>query len=234
MAILTASFKNFIIISCLITIHELGHFSMAKLLNVEVDKIYLYPLGGISKFFLPINATFIKEFLILITGPIFQCFAQGILLLLFPESERLIIMYHYGILIFNLLPIYPLDGGKLVQLLLATLFPYKKSLELSIIISYVMIVIYFLVNLKTIKINSLIITLFLVHKVSKEQKKIKLLHERFILERYLHNYSFKKSRIVPNTNYFYKNTHHLIKEQEHYYLEKEYLEKKYKKFPKNC
>ena len=33
-------------------IHELGHFLSAKLLKVEVNKIYLYPLGGISKFFL--------------------------------------------------------------------------------------------------------------------------------------------------------------------------------------
>ena len=57
---------------------------MALLLKVEVKKIYLYPLGGISKFFLPLNASYKKEFLILIAGPIFQQIAKILLIIILP------------------------------------------------------------------------------------------------------------------------------------------------------
>ena len=226
---LSASFIPFFIISFLIIVHELGHFITAKILKVEVDKIYIYPLGGISKFFLPLNASFLKELLILIAGPLSQVLAALILKISMPEYNKLIISYHMGILIFNLLPIYPLDGGKLIHLLFSTTIPFEKSLRLSIIISYLTISIYFLINISSLNISVIIITIFLIYKVIQEQKQIKYIYEKFILERYLNNYNFKKSKLINNYKNFYKNKRHLIKENNEYYLEYEYLEKKYKK-----
>ena len=54
-------------------------------------------------------------------------------------------------------------------------------------------------------------------------------YEKFLLERYLNHYVFKKSKLVLNTNRFYRGYRHLVKVGDNYYLEKEYLEKKYKK-----
>ena len=213
----------------LIIIHELGHFLVAILLKVEVKKIYLYPLGGISKFFLPLNASYKKEFLILISGPIFQQIAKMILIIIFPQEQNLINLYHYGILIFNLLPIYPLDGGKLMHMFLSKIAPYKVSLYISISISYAIILIIFLLNMNNLKLNLLVMIIFLVIKVYSEQNKINYIYEKFILERYLNNYCFKKTKLIGNNNSFYKNKTHIIKENHKYYLEKEYLEKKYKK-----
>ena len=62
----------FILLVLFIIIHELGHFLCAIFLKVEVDKIYIYPFGGISKFHLSFNEAIWKEFLILCMGPIFQ------------------------------------------------------------------------------------------------------------------------------------------------------------------
>lgn len=205
---------------------------MAKMLLVKVDKIYLYPLGGISKFFLPLNSSFIKEFLILIAGPLAQEFAKIILIIIFPSFKEMVISYHYGILLFNLLPVYPLDGGKLIQLIFSTIIPFEKSIKLSIIISYLTIFVYFILNITNMKINYIIISIFLIYKVVSEQKQIKYIYEKFILERYLNNYNFKNSKIITNYKNFYKNKRHLIKEDHIYYIEKEYLEKKYKKSKK--
>lgn len=202
---------------------------MASLLKVEVDKIYLYPLGGISKFYLPINAPIAKELLILISGPIFQEFTKILLIMLLPQYKDLINIYHYGILVFNLLPIYPLDGGKLINLLLSAFIPFKKSLYISMIISYIIIFIYLIINIPTLKMNNIIIIIFLLYKVIGEQQQIKYIYEKFILERYLNNYNFKHSKLINNYSGFYKNNRHIIKENNNYYLEKDYLLKKYKK-----
>ena len=110
-----ASFRLIFYIFFLIIIHELGHFIIAKLFSIELDKIYIYPLGGIAKFYIPYNYSRIKELIILINGPIFQEIAKHVLVSLFPQHINMISTYHYGILIFNLLPIYPLDGGKIVN-----------------------------------------------------------------------------------------------------------------------
>lgn len=202
---------------------------MAKLLKVEVDKIYLYPLGGISKFFLPLNASYFKELLILISGPIAQVLANLFLQLLLPKYHQLISLYHYGILIFNLLPIYPLDGGKLLQLFLSSILPYKQSLKISILISYITIIILTIINISNLKLNIIVMLLFLLVKVYSEQNKINYIYEKFILERYLNNYNFKNSKLINSSKDFYKNNRHIIKEKDYYYLEKDYLIKKYQK-----
>ena len=87
--------------------------------------------------------------------------ANILLLIIIPKYQETIITYHYGILAFNLLPIYPLDGGKLLNIMLNNFMPYKISFKTSIIISYLFIVIYLFLSYP-LKLNSLIITIFLI------------------------------------------------------------------------
>ena len=218
----------FIIISVLIIIHELGHFLTALLFKIEVDKIYIYPFGGISKFNLSLNTSIKKELLILLMGPLFQELAKYLLILIFREYESMIITYHYSILFFNLLPIYPLDGGKLVNLLICYFCPLKKSLYLSIYLSYLMILLVFLINIKNVNLNIIIMSIFLITKVSKENNQINFIYQKFLLERYLNHYNFKDTKIIKNKNNFYRNKKHLLKIKDKYYYEDEFLAKNYK------
>jgi len=205
---------------------------MAKLCKINIDYIYLYPLGGISKFQMPLNISSQKEFLILIFGPLFQIVGSKILIFLFPYDYELIMAYHQGILIFNLLPIYPLDGGKLVNLFLNEITPYKQSLKIVTILSYGIILL-IIVKSKKININLIVMVLMLLFLINKERKKINEKYNKFLLERYLNNYSFAKSKVINNKDKFYRNTRHIIYENNHYYLEKEYLIKKFQEFNKN-
>lgn len=227
-SILTASFKIFFIISFLIIIHEIGHVLMAYLFGLEIEKIYIYPLGGISKFNMPINISIKKELLILINGPIFQIIAYLILVQIFKYDKDLIKVYHYNILLFNLLPIYPLDGGKILSLLVEKIFPYRTSLKITTIISYIILLIGIYV-IKVRKINIIITFIFLFIIITKEKCKIEYYYNKFILERYLNNYKFTNTKIITNINNMYRDYKHLIKENSKYYEEKEYLLKKYKK-----
>lgn len=224
-----ASFRLVLYIFVLIIIHELGHFLTAKLFNIELDKIYIYPLGGIAKFYIPYNYSRLKELIILINGPLSQELAKNLLIYFFPQHINIITTYHYGILVFNLLPIYPLDGGKLLNILLTYIEPYKKSLKTTITISYIIVLLIFIINLNNIKLNIIIMTLLLIYKIYIENKNIDIKYESFLLERYLNNYKFSKSKIINNYDDFYKNRRHLIKNRGKYTLECDYLKKKYQK-----
>ena len=225
LSILTASFREVFIISFLIIIHELGHTIIAYILGIKINEIYIYPLGGISKFNMDLNISIKKELLILINGPIFQHIAYLLLLVLIPTKKDLINTYHYSILMFNLLPIYPLDGGKLVKLFLNKIISYKSSLKLIIYLSYLVTILLLLISKKSI--NTYIMISFLLILITKEKNKIDYIYNKYLLERYLNNYSFKKNKIIYNINNLYRDKYHLIYINNKYILEKDYLNEIY-------
>ena len=227
-AILSASFVPFFIISFLIIIHELGHFLIAKFLKIDVVKIYLYPLGGIAKFNMKQNVSLVKELLILIMGPLFQIMAYLFLRTFLSHYQEMITIYHYGILLFNLLPIFPLDGGKLVNIFLTSLFSFKISYYLSIIISYLLVVVIFFLNINNLNLNFLLVVCFLLFKITSEYKKINYYYQKFLLERYLNDYNFKKTKLINNGLNFYRNKKHLLKIEDKYMWEDDFLQKLFK------
>lgn len=177
---------------------------------------------------MPLNTSIIKEIIILIMGPVFQVLAYFILLKIMPDQIESIKLYHYSILIFNLLPVYPLDGGKLVNLFFSLKFSFKNSFYLEIFISYLMVFLLIIVNRENININLVIIVIFLLYKITKEYKQIELFYNKFLLERYINKYNFKHSIIINNINKFHRNKRHLLKTSNKYYLEEEILKKIYK------
>lgn len=219
-----------IILFLLIFVHELGHFITAMIFQVEVDKIYIYPFGGISKFRMSLNESLRKEFIILIMGPLVQCVFSFLLLKLdfFNSYQKLIMVYNYTILTFNLLPIYPLDGGKLLNILLSFRVSFQKSLNVTFLISYLTIfflAIYFLIHY--FSINVVIMVSFLWYKLKKEESNKNYLFDKFLLERYLNHYQFKKRKKVEDINDFMRGKNHLVKRGTRYYTEKEVLYKKF-------
>lgn len=198
----------------------------AKILGINVKYIYIYPLGGISKFNMLLNDYIWKELLILLAGPLTQNIAYIILINIFYRDREVILIYHLSILIFNLLPIYPLDGGRIVNLLFNIFIPYKKSLQLIVKISYITTLIIFIIQ-KNITINIIIMLLFLLIIIHKEEGKINFIYNKFLLERVMNNYNFKRRKMINNITNFYRNRTHLIKENGKVCEEKEYLIKKY-------
>lgn len=175
-----------------------------------------------------LNITLTKELFILVMGPLFQCLAYIILNSILISYKELIHNFHIGILIFNLLPIYPLDGGKLINIFLNIIFPYKKSMIISTIISIFVVLFLIIININDIRLNIIIIVVFLIYMIIKEYKNIEYLYNKFLLERYLYNYKYKFIKIINNKNKFFRDRRHIINENNKYYLENEYLEKKFK------
>lgn len=163
-------------------------------------------------------------------GPLTQLVFALILIKLpfFNHYKNLIKVYNYTILGFNLLPIYPLDGGKLLNLFLCILKSFKKSLIITLMISYITIfIIGLLLVFKDFSLNVIIVVSFLIYKVNLEWSNKDYLNDKFLLERYLYNYKFNKKKLVSNIDEFMRNKTHLVKEKNRYYTEKEVLFKKF-------
>ena len=127
------------------------------------------------------------------------------------------------LLIFNLLPIIPLDGGRILNILLTLITPYKKSLSLIIKVSYIVYILLLFFIIKLSSIFFVLVTIFLIFKINEEKKNINLYFNKFLLERYLYNFKYKKSCIVKALEDMYKYKNNIIKLDKRIYNEREYI-----------
>ncbi len=224
-------FVTFFFASLLLFVHELGHFLTAGVLGCSLNKIYFYPFGGVSKFQMDCNIPIYKEFLILSMGPIFQMLFY-LLLTVFPFTTlhlELLKQIHFGILFFNLLPIYPLDGGRLCFLLFSKFFSFYRSFQVVFFLSFLFILFFFYLFLVTKSLHFLFYFVLLLLLLWKENQKFPFYFEKFLLERFLGKYSFQKIKIIASIKAFQRNRKHLVYQAGRYLEEDAFLKQKFTK-----
>ncbi len=222
---LTGRFINIILFMYLIFIHEFGHSLMIVLKKYELLRIELYPYGGCSKYNSLINISLKDEFLILIFGPLFQIIGFFILSF-FLDYRYLSILRFYNsvILIFNMLPIYPLDGGKLLHIFISYFLSFKLSFRYLFYISFVSFFIVFYVYLRFIRnILFLIVLILLYIKFISEIFKFSLYYNKFLVERYLYDFSYLPRKRVHCLDNFKRNRYHVVCINNKNIDEREYL-----------
>ncbi|MFA5527338.1 MAG: site-2 protease family protein [Peptostreptococcales bacterium] len=118
--------------------HEMMHYLVAKGCHYKISKVKLKIWGGA----LEMDDYLIKpshEMLILIVGPLFNLIMALIVIILqikwsHPILEE-ILFINLSLGIFNLIPIAPLDGGKIIRLYLSYFIGYGKAIKISLFIS---------------------------------------------------------------------------------------------------
>ena len=227
---LAGAYKQVIITAIIIIFHELGHLFWLLKFNVSITSIKIFPFGGIIKTNKLLNFDPKKELLISSAGIINQLLLFIIFFALF--KKNIINNYSYemfkslnlGIIIFNIMPIYPLDGYNFFKNILYVFFPYLKVNQIFLYISILSLILFTMYSF-TSKINSLFVITFLFVKLINLIKSKKYLENKFLLERNIYDLPYNKIKYDDD---FQKNKLQLsVLHYFNYISEKEYLNKLY-------
>jgi stage IV sporulation protein FB len=113
--------------------HELAHVIAARRMGISVSEVELLPFGGVARMGYDLVLEPEKEILVALAGPLsnFVLFALGLALKNYGIWEEQLGPYflqtNLTIALFNLLPVLPLDGGRVYRAVLAGSIGYKKA-----------------------------------------------------------------------------------------------------------
>ncbi|HEX8826867.1 MAG TPA: site-2 protease family protein [Xanthobacteraceae bacterium] len=128
-----------------VLLHEFGHIFTARAFGVATPDVILLPIGGVARLErIPEKPS--EEFLIAIAGPLVNV---AIALFLFLSGAHLqlnrlanldisgggligqLAAVNLFLALFNLIPAFPMDGGRVLRALLATRLGYVRATELA-------------------------------------------------------------------------------------------------------
>jgi Zn-dependent protease len=124
-----------------VVLHELGHCFVAMRYGITVPRILLMPIGGMAEFDgIPREPR--RELLITLAGPAVNFVLAGALWLLLPaklapaddaalpslaEAAHFLMQWNLAMGLFNFLPAFPMDGGRILRALLALRMNYLRA-----------------------------------------------------------------------------------------------------------
>lgn len=135
------------VFACIVA-HEFGHVLVARVFGIATPDMTLYPFGGIARLN-SIPQEPLQEFLIAIAGPAVNFVIAGGLLLvagarLTPEA---LLQDHADLVsrlasanlvlaLFNLLPAFPMDGGRVLRAALSARFGFERATRLAAVVGH--------------------------------------------------------------------------------------------------
>lgn len=158
-----------------VVLHELGHSLVAQSAGVKVRSITLMMLGGVSAIEqIPERPHF--EFKLAMVGPLVSLVLGGILLWLrsvTASPDLQFLSYWLGTAnitlgIFNLLPAFPLDGGRALRSLLASRMGMVRGTQLAVRLSKVFAVLLGLLGFISINLLLMLIAFFIYATAQRE------------------------------------------------------------------
>lgn len=175
-----------------VVLHELGHALTARRFGVPTADITLLPIGGVARLQrIPENPT--QELLIAIAGPLVNVGIAAVLLAIgvrppgdVARASHLIdggfgprlLELNLFLVAFNLLPAFPMDGGRILRALLAMKLDYAKATRMAASIGQVMAIGFGLLGLTAHAPLLMLIALFVWIGAEGEAKSVE---ERVVL-----------------------------------------------------
>jgi len=211
----------------IVLIHELGHAIAAKGFGWNVIEIELLPFGGVAKLDEHEAHPFYQEIIVLLAGPLqnvwLPLLSYAMLGLPFwgTDQHHLFLAQNSALLLFNLLPIWPLDGGRLLHVLLEIVYPFKPAYKKMLYFSAAALLLFSILTFwrYPFSLNLWVIVLFILIALYKERRVLPLRFIRFLLALSNTKYRFVRLKRLKVTgdaplsavfSLYYKNAEHRI------------------------
>jgi Zn-dependent protease/CBS domain-containing protein len=166
-----------------VTLHELGHSVVALSYGIPVEDITLYPIGGVSRL-ADVPESPDQEFRITVAGPLVSFVIAAVLAVFaaligepaLSSPSRLVddmrnpgwstllqylIFTNLALGIFNILPAFPLDGGRILRSLLAMRMSYQRATRIAATIGQGMALLFGLIGFATLNVFLILIAIFI-------------------------------------------------------------------------
>ena len=217
----------------IVFLHEMGHVVVAAGYGLTIREIELLPFGGVARIEGNIENEPLTETYVAAAGPLTNAFLAflGYLLHRLGIGNQywldFFIQWNIMLGIFNLLPAFPLDGGRVLRAVLSLSYGVRRATEkaagLSQVLGAAMAVggIYYLFYCGGQDIGYLVISLFLIYSAAKEKgaamylfmkfltrKKEELFREGILLGRQV--VALETSQIKDVVKYFVPRKYHLV------------------------
>ncbi len=165
--LITNQIKVYALIMAFAIVHELGHLVTGLILGMPPDKLEIKPLGVAIDFNIKRrdymikvkngNLLEVKKIVVAMAGPLTNSFIIFILMTNIFEidyyDKMLVIFSNIVLIIFNIFPIYPLDGGRILKGIIYILKGKYIAEKYTYYISYITLII--------ITVSSSIVILYL-------------------------------------------------------------------------
>ena len=124
-------------------LHELGHAFAGRIYNVKTVDITLYPIGGLARMQMTREMSPVAELVIAACGPLVNLVIAIVLAMTMAlrlsmndvsdlnglSLVQQLLVVNIALFVFNLLPVYPMDGGRILRAILSFFVVREKAVE---------------------------------------------------------------------------------------------------------
>jgi Zn-dependent protease len=129
-----------------VLLHEFGHAFAARGFGITTPDITLLPIGGVARLSRIPDKPW-EELVVAIAGPLVNVVIAAVLILVVHTSAALdqiqylenprigplqtLASVNIMLVVFNLIPAFPMDGGRILRALLAMVMPYAQATQIA-------------------------------------------------------------------------------------------------------
>ncbi len=166
-----------------VILHELGHTFVARHFGIGTKDITMYPIGGVASLLRNPSSAW-EEFWIAIAGPLVNlaiAVVIGIFLkgkgMLVPATDLFametsiwttLMWMNVALALFNLIPAFPMDGGRVLRAGLASTMSYSAATSIATSVGQALAIMFFLAGLVKFNIVMMFIGVFVFAAARQE------------------------------------------------------------------